>query len=95
MEGNGGCVATISLLYNLLEQRHGVAMIFDLLAQFGLEFVRALLLDEFSERVRRHVNSFAHRRYQRQKARFDILLRRRATERLLHRLRTELDDRVR
>jgi len=64
-------------------------MILDLLKEFVLELLRALVLEELCQRVKNHLNT---RRHRRRTKRWQSLLRRiqlRHRDRLLHRLTTE------
>ncbi len=58
--------------------------------QFVLELLRALLIDEFSERVRPPLGRWLIRRASRDVRRAVLRVHRRNRNRLMHRLRTEV-----
>jgi hypothetical protein len=64
----------------------------DLLLQFGLELVRALLVDELSGRVRRRLINLISARRSSDGRRTILDIHRRTKERLLHRLLTEREE---
>jgi hypothetical protein len=63
-------------------------MIPDLFSQLASELLRALLIDELSEHVRRKVLHRLGRRRALRRQRFYLDLNRRRSQRLLHKLRT-------
>lgn len=63
----------------------------DLIVQFALEVIRALLVDELSGRVRRGLTTCLGVRNAAGSRRFKIRVHRRTRERLLHRLFTDLN----
>ena len=66
-------------------------MIFDVLLQFLLELVRALLVDEFSGRVRGRISRWVARGGSRNIRRAILGVHRRNRRRLLNRLITEVE----
>jgi hypothetical protein len=62
----------------------------DLLFQFAVEFVRALLVDELSDRVRRRASRWFVRRTGSGCRKFILHVHRRNRDRLLNRLLTEI-----
>jgi len=63
-------------------------MLFHILGQFIVELLRALLIDEISQRVRRRIMRGLADRTSRQQLSFYLSLRRRSGQKLLHKLRT-------
>lgn len=67
-------------------------MMLDLLVEFIVELVRALLVDELSGRVRGRIHRFVAKRGASDVRRAILGVHRRNRDRLLHRLLTEITD---
>ena len=67
-------------------------MLENFVAQFVLELVRALLIEEMSSRVRRPLVRLLARHRSRRRGRAFLTVHRRNRDRLMHRLFTEMED---
>ena len=82
----------LSRLFNPADQRHHQPMMLDLLVEFIVELVRALLVDELSGRVRGRIRRLAAKRGASGIRRAILGVHRRNRERLLNKLLTEITE---